>query len=219
MLRNDGIWMHNFLPGNYNNLKDIVLFLDRDGIINKDTGYPHKPEHIQLLPDIARLISFAKSTQQWHVAVVTNQSGIGHGYYNWDSFAKVQDHIYEQLESLNGLRFGGIDLVMACPFHEKGLSDYKVADHFYRKPNPGMLLEAGEILRAKMNRSWIVGDKLSDMKAGYRAGVAGGFLVAAPPEIKQQINKLRLFDNFTLYCVETLNEIIDIFNANPDVES
>jgi D-glycero-D-manno-heptose 1,7-bisphosphate phosphatase len=68
-------------------------------------------------------------------------------------------------------------MVLACAYHEAGTGPLAVADHPMRKPNPGMLLEAGRRLGLDLKRSLIVGDKLADMEAGQRAGLTRGWLV------------------------------------------
>ena len=149
-----------------------ALFLDRDGTINVDTDYPSDPAEIvlrlQMLPAIA-----AANRAGIPVAVVTNQSGIARGYFDWSVFAAVNGRVLELL----GDQGVFVDMVLACAYHEAGVGPLAVADHPMRKPNPGMLFEAGKRLDLDLKRSLIVGDKLADMQAGKRAGLAQGWLV------------------------------------------
>ncbi|TPJ74127.1 HAD family hydrolase [Mesorhizobium sp. B2-6-2] len=149
-----------------------ALFLDRDGTINVDTGYPDDPVAMELRDGIAPVIE-AANVHGIPVVVVTNQSGIARGYFGWDAFARVNGRVLELLAEKKAF----VDMVLACAYHEAGRGALAVADHPMRKPNPGMLLEAGRRLGLDLNRSLIVGDKPADMEAGQRAGLARGWLV------------------------------------------
>jgi D-glycero-D-manno-heptose 1,7-bisphosphate phosphatase len=149
-----------------------ALFLDRDGTINLDTGYPDDPAAMVLRDGIAPVIETANQCGV-PVVVVTNQSGIARGYFGWDAFARVNGRVVDLLGEKNAL----VDMVLACAYHEEGTGALAVADHPMRKPNPGMLLEAGRRLGLDLKRSLIVGDKPADMEAGQRAGLKRGWLV------------------------------------------
>ncbi|TPL02423.1 MULTISPECIES: HAD family hydrolase [unclassified Mesorhizobium] len=149
-----------------------ALFLDRDGTINVDTGYPDDPAAMVLRDGIAPVIEAANQGGV-PVIVVTNQSGIARGYFGWDAFARVNGRVLELLAEKNAF----VDMVLACAYHEAGRGALAVADHPMRKPNPGMLLEAGRRLDLDLSRSLIVGDKPADMEAGQRAGLARGWLI------------------------------------------
>ncbi|TPJ18179.1 HAD family hydrolase [Mesorhizobium sp. B2-7-2] len=149
-----------------------ALFLDRDGTINVDTGYPDNPVAMELRDGIAPVIE-AANEHGIPVIVVTNQSGIARGYFGWDAFARVNGRVLGLLAEKKAF----VDMVLACAYHEAGRGVLAVADHPMRKPNPGMLLEAGCRLGLDLSRSLIVGDKPADMEAGQRAGLARGWLV------------------------------------------
>ena len=140
-----------------------ALFLDRDGVIVEEVLYLHRVEDVALLPGAPEAIA-AANRRGWLVVVVTNQAGIAHGYYGWKEFEAVQETILFCLGRL-GAR---VDAVLACPHHPA---------HPARKPQPGMLLRAAEALSIDLARSWIVGDKASDLLAGRAAGLQGGILV------------------------------------------
>jgi D-glycero-D-manno-heptose 1,7-bisphosphate phosphatase len=149
-----------------------ALFLDRDGTINIDTGYPDDPAEIVLRADIAAAIA-AANRAGIPAIIVTNQSGIARGYYGWGDFAAVNGRVLELLAGEGAF----VDMVLACAYHEAGSGPLAVADHPMRKPNPGMLLEAANRLGLDLRRSLIVGDKKADMEAGQRAGLSQGWLV------------------------------------------
>src|SRR5262249_16967195 len=150
-----------------------ALFLDRDGTVVEDTGYLHRVEDIVLIPGAAKVIAVAN---QHSVAVimVTNQSGIGRGYYGWPEFKTIQDAIVASLTA-EGAR---IDAVYACAHHPQAQGDLVHPAHPARKPSPGMLLQAGAALALDLKSSWLVGDKADDVEAAERAGIAGALLVA-----------------------------------------
>ncbi|WFP65454.1 HAD family hydrolase [Mesorhizobium sp. WSM4904] len=149
-----------------------ALFLDRDGTINVDTGYPDDPAAIVLRDGIAPVIE-AANRRGIPVVVITNQSGIARGYFGWDAFARVNQRVLDLLAEKNA----AVDMVLACAYHEAGSGPLAVTDHPMRKPNPGMLLEAGRRLGLDLERSLIVGDKPADMEAGERASLTRGWLV------------------------------------------
>ncbi|AZO74275.1 MULTISPECIES: HAD family hydrolase [unclassified Mesorhizobium] len=149
-----------------------ALFLDRDGTINVDTGYPDDPAAMVLRDGIAPAIE-AANRHGIPVVVVTNQSGIARGYFGWDAFARVNQRVLELLAE----RGATVDLVLACAYHEAGSGPLAIPDHPMRKPNPGMLFEAGRRLDLDLKRSLIVGDKPADMEAGERGGLTRGWLV------------------------------------------
>jgi D-glycero-D-manno-heptose 1,7-bisphosphate phosphatase len=148
------------------------LFLDRDGVVVADTAYLHRVEDIALIPGAVAVIA-AANRRGVAVVLVTNQAGIGRGYYGWDDFVAVQNAIASRLETA-GAR---LDAVYACPHHPHGSGAFHHLDHPARKPNPGMILRAASDLALDLRRSWLVGDKASDLEAAKRAGLAGGQLV------------------------------------------
>lgn len=149
-----------------------ALFCDRDGVIVEEVGYLAKPEDVRLIPAAVSLIR-AANERGVRVVVVTNQSGIGRGYFGWADFSAVQDRIITELARLNA----GIDLVIASGHHEDGGGPLASEVHKWRKPGPGMILLARERLNMNLGGSLIVGDKLSDLEAGHAAGIGNGLLV------------------------------------------
>jgi len=156
-----------------------ALFLDRDGTINVDTGYPSDPGKIVLLPGILPAIHAANAAGLASV-IVTNQSGVARGLFGWAGFEAVNRRVVELLAA-EGCR---IDLVLACAYHEDGKGNLAVADHPMRKPNPGMILRAAEIAGLDLARSIMVGDRESDVEAGRRAGLTNVFLLDGMPAEK-----------------------------------
>lgn len=149
-----------------------ALFLDRDGVINVDHGYVCRIEDFQFIDGIFELVAQAVS-RDYLVVVVTNQAGIGRGYYTEADFHHLMAWVAEQFE----LRAGRLDKVYFCPFHPThGIGDY-LRDTPMRKPGPGMIQQACAELDIDAGRSMLVGDNLTDMQAGLAAGVGSNLLL------------------------------------------
>lgn len=147
-----------------------AVFLDRDGVIVEEVGYLHKVEDIAMIPSAAEAVARLNQAGVT-VVVVTNQAGIGRGYYNWADFERVQAEIEARLLP------GVVDGVWACGYHIDGEVAELRKDHPWRKPNPGMLLDAAEVLGIDLSRSWLIGDKVLDIECAIAAGLAGAVLV------------------------------------------
>lgn len=144
-----------------------ALFLDRDGVINVDYGYVHKPEEFDFVEGIFELVA-AANRAGYLVVVVTNQAGIGRGYYSEAQFHALTDWMKTRFNEHGAI----IDAVYFCPYHpEHGIGAYRRESEF-RKPAPGMLLQAQSELDIDMAQSIFIGDKPSDMAAGRAAGVS-----------------------------------------------
>ncbi len=143
-----------------------ALFLDRDGVINYDAGYTSSVENFRFIEGIFDLCRAAKRLG-YLLIVVTNQAGIGRGYYSEQDFLTLTEWMRERFEAEGA----PITDVFHCPYHpENGVGHYK-RDSFDRKPNPGMLLRAAEKHGLDLGRSIMIGDKDSDMRAASKAGV------------------------------------------------
>ena len=150
-----------------------ALFLDRDGAIVKEIEYLCRVEDIAMIPGAAAVIA-AANERGVAVVLVTNQAGIGRGYYDWAEFARVQQAIAAALAA-EGAR---LDAVYACAHHPDGRKGFAHPNHPARKPNPGMLLQAAFDLAIDLKVSWLVGDKAIDVEAAKRARLAGAMQVA-----------------------------------------
>ena len=143
-----------------------ALFLDRDGVINHDPGYTSSAENFRFIEGVFDLCRAAKRLG-YLLIVVTNQAGIGRGYYSEQDFLTLTEWMRERFEAEGA----PITDVYHCPYHpENGVGHYE-RDSFDRKPNPGMLLRAAEKHRLDMGNSIMIGDKDSDMQAASKAGV------------------------------------------------
>lgn len=166
----DGIWMagqtakpEKPLPG---------LILDRDGVVIEEIGYLHRPEDVRLEPGLIELLKWTQANGI-PVAVVTNQAGVDRGYFGWPDYHSVEAEIDRQLE-IHGI---SLDMVVACPFHPCHTESYGTLHEYWRKPGPGMLRLAGEWLGLDLARSWMIGDRESDVSAAKAAGLGGAIHV------------------------------------------
>jgi len=143
-----------------------ALFLDRDGVINIDHTYVSKKEDFEFVDGIFELCRSAKQLG-FLIFVVTNQAGIGRGYYTEKDFLDLTDWMMGVFNNEGA----AIDKVYFCPTHpEHGIGKFKV-DSYYRKPGPGMILLAAEEFDVDLGHSVLVGDKESDIAAGLAANV------------------------------------------------
>jgi D-glycero-D-manno-heptose 1,7-bisphosphate phosphatase len=149
-----------------------ALFLDRDGVIIEDNGYLCCADDVHLIEMAAAVIARANRLRI-AVVIVSNQSGIGRGLFGWHQFAQAQERLLERLAAHSALP----DAVFACPHHPQARPPYTHPDHPSRKPNPGMILSAARLLPIRLEASWIVGDRWTDLAAGRDAGLAGGLHV------------------------------------------
>jgi D-glycero-D-manno-heptose 1,7-bisphosphate phosphatase len=149
-----------------------ALFLDRDGVVVEETDYLCRVEDAVLVQGAEAVIA-AANRRGIPVVLVTNQSGVGRGYYGWGDFAAVQQAISSQL----AVRGTWLDAVYACPHHPTATGFFCHPDHPARKPNPGMILRAAAALDLELGKSWLIGDRAIDVEAAKRAGLAGAMLV------------------------------------------
>lgn len=142
------------------------LFLDRDGVINTDHGYVSRIEDFHFQPGIFDLVRLS-----WRLGlspvIVTNQSGIGRGYYDEGAFLELTGWMLDRFDEAAA----PIAAVYYCPHHPEAPEEgYRVA-HSWRKPLPGMLFAARDDLGLDLSASVLIGDKLSDIRAGTSAGL------------------------------------------------
>jgi len=143
-----------------------ALFLDRDGVINIDRGYVHLPGQCQFIDGIFDMVR-AFADAGYLIVIATNQAGIGRGLYGEDDFQSFMAWMKARF------RDEGIEIaaVYHCPDHPTaGIGPYR-RENPWRKPGPGMILQAAKDLDLDLAASWLVGDKLSDMEAAEAAGV------------------------------------------------
>ena len=145
-------------------LRNAVV-IDRDGVIIEDTDYVYKSADLSFIPgSIEALQTLSRSS--YKIIIITNQSGIGRGYFTESDYHVFTETLLEKLSDY-GAR---VDGVYFCPHHPaSGMGRYKTLCPC-RKPRTGMLTKASREHGIRLRGSWLIGDKTSDIKAGADAG-------------------------------------------------
>ena len=152
-------------------IKKPVCFLDRDGVINKDTGYVATKKRFIWNKGVKKAIRFLNNNN-YYVVVVTNQAGVARGFYKEKDVILLHNWINNEL-----YRYGAyITKFYFSPFHQHGVVKKYKKKSIMRKPSPGMLLKAEKDLFILKTKSFLIGDKYSDLKAGKKFGIRS-FLV------------------------------------------
>jgi D-glycero-D-manno-heptose 1,7-bisphosphate phosphatase len=144
-----------------------AVFLDRDGLLIEDTGYPYLEEHLRFTPGASEAVRRLNQLG-FLCVIVTNQSGVARGLFSEEQMKAFNALIVRRLASKGAV----IGAVYACPFHSEGQVEAWIhPDHPDRKPNPGMILRAIADHGIDPARSFLIGDRPSDLEAARRAGV------------------------------------------------
>lgn len=159
-----------------------AAFLDRDGVINVDRGYTHRPDQLEFTPTAVEAIGLLNQAG-CHVLVVTNQSGVARGLYGVAEVEAFHAHMNAALRE----RGAHIDAFYYCPYHPDGQVPEFAIDHDDRKPAPGMILRAMREWHADPARSFLIGDKQSDLEAAAAAGIAGYLIEANVGDLAAQV--------------------------------
>ena len=150
------------------NARRPAAFLDRDGVINVDRGYVHKPEDVEWIAGAKEGIRWLNGAG-FHVVVVTNQAGIAHGFYDEACVETLHAWMRDQLTAAGAT----IDAFYYCPYHPEGRVQKFRRAHIDRKPGPGMILRAFADLNIARDGSFLIGDRDSDIEAARAAGIPG----------------------------------------------
>ncbi len=137
-----------------------AVFLDRDGTINEQMGYINHITRFHLLPKVIEALRMLNE-QEIPAVVVTNQSGLARGYFPESLLEEVNDRMHHLFASENV----HVDGLYICPHHPKAELDQYRVDCNCRKPKIGLLQQAAEDLDLDLSRSYVVGDRWSDLKA------------------------------------------------------
>ncbi len=146
-------------------VKNRAVFLDRDGTLIEDRDYLSKPEQVVVFPSAAEALKKLQDAD-FKLFLVTNQSGVGRGYFTLNEVEKVHAHLSNELAK-DGVRFDKIYVAPEAPDQtSRG-----------RKPSPQFLFDARDEFGIDLSQSYMIGDKLIDLECGWNAGVKKSILV------------------------------------------
>ena len=160
-----------------------TIFLDRDGVINKDTKYVYRIRDFQFIPGIFDACKYFLEID-YQIIVITNQSGIGRGYYNKRDFKDINSWMISEFNK-NDINI--LD-VFYCPHLPEDCCDC-------RKPKPGMFFLAKNKYNIDMKNSWVIGDSERDIKAANLAGIEKTILLSRASEANQTTSDAAFFLN------------------------
>jgi heptosyltransferase-2 len=177
-------------------LGGATVFLDRDGTLNRDTGYIKAPDELTLFPGVGAALARLKQAGA-RLVVVTNQSGLGRGYFGGKDLeaihAKLRMLLADELVTLDGIYF--------CPHHPDDRCNC-------RKPAPGMIHRAVAELRIDLDRAYVIGDSARDIELAKQVG-ARGLLVLTGPSGKEALADLTRRQLMPDYVAEALPQAVE----------
>ena len=158
-----------------------TIFLDRDGVINKEKNYLHKIEDFEFINGVFEACQYLESLN-YKIIITTNQSGISRDYYTESDFQKITKWMLRQFNN------NSIDIldVIHCPHLSSDFCDC-------RKPKPGMLLSAMTKYNINMEKSWMIGDKEEDILAANAANITNTILVRSGHKINEANSNAKYF--------------------------
>ncbi len=169
-----------------------AVFFDRDGVVNKDFGYVYQQKDFEFVAGIFELLQYCKQ-KGFLLIIVTNQSGIGRGYYSIEDFKSITSYMQQELKKT--LKFG-FDSIYFCPHHPE-------SDCQCRKPKISMIEQAKKDYHLDLSQCFIIGDKISDVQAGQNAGIKHKILVG-----KQAGSTIQGLDH--LHIVTQISEVREV---------
>jgi len=172
------------------------IFLDRDGVINIDTGYVHKWSQFEFIEGTLEALKYLTELG-FRMIIVTNQGGIAKGFYTEEDFQELNKKMIDRMHS-HDIKI--LD-TFYCPHHEEGNIPKLSKDCNYRKPKPGMILAAAKKHNLDLSRSIIIGDKESDLLAGKNANLFKSFLIDPSSELSDNSSNV---DG----CFKDLNDFV-----------
>ena len=137
--------------------KKSAFFLDRDGVINYDYGYVHKKKNFVFKKGVIKAINYLNK-KNYYVFIISNQSGVGRGYYSRIDVDKLHSWLRNTLNE-NGAH---IDDIFYAPYYAKSKLKFTKKDRMMRKPNIGMINKANKFWNINMKNSYVIGDSTVD---------------------------------------------------------
>jgi D-glycero-D-manno-heptose 1,7-bisphosphate phosphatase len=146
-------------------MKKRAVFIDRDGTINEDAGYPGEFERIRIYPESFEAVRLLNQAGLLAI-VVTNQSGVGRGLFSEAAVTAI----HEKMAAAFAARDARLDAVYYCPHFESSTDPRYAVACDCRKPNPGLALRAAADFGIDLARSYMIGDKVDDVAFGLNIG-------------------------------------------------
>jgi D-glycero-D-manno-heptose 1,7-bisphosphate phosphatase len=154
-------------------MKKPAVFIDRDGTISEEVGYVNHPSRYRVFAYSAEAIK-KLNEHEWLAILVTNQAGVARGYFKEDVIGKVHSQLEETLAKENAR----LDAIYYCAHHPTvGEPPYRV-DCDCRKPKPGLIQRAVQDFEIDLARSWMIGDRYSDIELAHNAGLKSVFVLS-----------------------------------------
>lgn len=175
-------------------------FFDRDGVVNEDYEYVHKVENFVFCEGLFELLKELKK-YNYLLVLVTNQSGIGRGFYTESDMHSLHDFMQQKLHRVLGF---GFDKIYFCP--------HTPEEHCScRKPNTGMIESACKDFKIQLAQSLFIGDRLTDMECAANAGISHRFLITSKflPHLDKSIQKVK-----TLHEVRSIIQTLDSMHVS-----
>ena len=166
------------------------IFLDRDGVINKEINYLHKIEDFQFINGVFEVCRYLQNLN-YQIIIITNQSGIGRGYFTEIDYQKITKWMLNQF---NDNDISILD-VIHCPHLPNDFCNC-------RKPKPGMFIEAKNKYNIDMLKSWMIGDSERDIRAANLAGIKNTILVRSG-------NKINESNSNAMFFLDSINKTKD----------
>jgi len=171
-----------------------AVFLDRDNTLIANDGDLGDPDKVRIIDGVpAGLLALRKAG--YRLVVVTNQGGVARGKFTEADVDAVHQRVASLIEDETEAE-GLIDRFYYCPYHPEGTKPEYRRDHAWRKPHPGMLVQAARDMQIDLSRSWMIGDQTRDIRAGKAAGCRT-VLIATDPALNQEANPTVSVSTFT----------------------
>jgi len=171
-----------------------VVFLDRDGVINIEKNYLYKIEDFEFIDGVFESLKYLQNLG-YKLIIITNQSGIGRGYYTLEQYNKLTKWMQKQF-LLNNIN---ISSVFCCPHSPDDKCDC-------RKPKIGMIKQSSEVLNIDFKNSWLVGDKDSDIQTAYNSNIPNTIQVQSGHKFDKKDSKAK-------YIINSIKDITTIIKS------
>jgi D-glycero-D-manno-heptose 1,7-bisphosphate phosphatase len=154
-------------------MKRRAVFMDRDGTISEEIGYVNHPSRYRVFPYSAEAVRLLNE-RGWLAILVTNQAGVARGYFTEELIGSVHEVLQHELRKVDAR----LDAIYYCAHHPSvGEPPYRL-DCVCRKPRPGLITRAAADFDIDLTKSWMIGDRYSDIELARNAGVRAAFVLS-----------------------------------------